>query len=66
VTCGTLGLSTATIKLVNIDGTTHVACSIGTGVVDSTYKAINIIVKVWNLLPPFSLLSSLLDILQHI
>ncbi|KAK7373465.1 hypothetical protein VNO80_06874 [Phaseolus coccineus] len=46
VTCGTLlGLSTTTIKLVNIDGTTHVACSIGTGAVDSTYKAINIIVK---------------------
>ncbi|CAJ1779924.1 unnamed protein product [Sphenostylis stenocarpa] len=45
VTCGTLGLSTATVKLVSIDGTTHVACSIGTGAVDSAYKAINIIVK---------------------
>ncbi|KAG2405151.1 2-isopropylmalate synthase [Vigna angularis] len=45
VTCGTLGLSTTTVKLVNIDGTTHVACSIGTGVVDSAYRAINIIVK---------------------
>ncbi|KAL2585651.1 hypothetical protein AAZV13_13G009300 [Glycine max] len=45
VTCGTIGLSTATVKLVNIDGSTHVACSIGIGAVDSTYKAINLIVK---------------------
>ncbi|KAG4994372.1 hypothetical protein JHK86_031199 [Glycine max] len=45
VTCGTIGLSTATVKLVNIDGSTHVACSIGIGAVDSTYKAINLVVK---------------------
>ena len=46
VTCGTLGLSTATVKLINVDGGTHVACSVGTGPVDSAYKAVNIIVKV--------------------
>ncbi|KAE9610874.1 putative 2-isopropylmalate synthase [Lupinus albus] len=45
VTCGTLGLSTTTVKLVNFDGSTHVACSVGTGPVDSTYKAVNLIVK---------------------
>ncbi|KAF3457951.1 hypothetical protein FNV43_RR02613 [Rhamnella rubrinervis] len=45
VTCGTLGLSTATVKLVNADGMEHVACSVGTGPVDSAYKAVDLIVK---------------------
>ncbi|GAB2294102.1 hypothetical protein Dimus_028321 [Dionaea muscipula] len=46
VTCGTLGLSTATVKLIDADGMEHVACSVGTGPVDSVYKAIDLIVKV--------------------
>ncbi|KAJ8774849.1 hypothetical protein K2173_018108 [Erythroxylum novogranatense] len=45
VTCGTLDLPTATVKLVNADGEEHVACSVGTGPVDSAYKAIDLIVK---------------------
>ncbi|KAL2920814.1 2-isopropylmalate synthase 2 chloroplastic [Bienertia sinuspersici] len=45
VTCGTLGLSTATVKLVNADGKEYVACSVGTGPVDSAYKAVDLIVK---------------------
>ncbi|XP_047165078.1 2-isopropylmalate synthase 1, chloroplastic-like [Vigna umbellata] len=45
VTCGTLGLSTSTVKLLSSDGSTHVACSVGTGPVDSAYKAIDLIVK---------------------
>ncbi|XP_029124827.1 probable 2-isopropylmalate synthase isoform X2 [Cajanus cajan] len=45
MTCGTMGLSTTTIKLVTTNNSTHVACSIGTGAVDSAYKAINLIVK---------------------
>ncbi|KAK4566831.1 hypothetical protein RGQ29_002903 [Quercus rubra] len=45
VTCGTLGLSTATVKLIDADGTEHVACSVGTGPVDSAYRAVNLIVK---------------------
>ncbi|PON74942.1 2-isopropylmalate synthase [Parasponia andersonii] len=45
VTCGTLGLSTATVKLVDTDGREHVACSVGTGPVDSAYKAVDLIVK---------------------
>ena len=48
VTCGTLGLSTATVKLVDADGKEHIACSVGTGPVDSAYKAVDIIVQVWN------------------
>lgn len=46
ITCGTLGLSTATVKLVDADGKEHVACSMGAGPVDSAYKAIDLIVKV--------------------
>ncbi|CAN6679550.1 unnamed protein product [Malus baccata var. baccata] len=45
VTCGTLGLSTATVKLIDADGREHVACSVGTGPVDSAYKAVDLIVK---------------------
>ncbi|KAF3960715.1 hypothetical protein CMV_014590 [Castanea mollissima] len=45
VTCRTLGLSTATVKLIDADGTEHVACSVGTGPVDSAYRAVNLIVK---------------------
>ncbi|KAJ9701370.1 hypothetical protein PVL29_006636 [Vitis rotundifolia] len=45
VTCGTLGLSTATVKLIYDDGQEHVACSVGTGPVDSAYKAIDLVVK---------------------
>ncbi|KAE9611625.1 hypothetical protein Lal_00011741 [Lupinus albus] len=45
VSCGTLGLSTATVKLVGIDNTEHIGCSIGTGPLDAAYKAIDLIVK---------------------
>eukprot|EP00268_Persea_americana_P029142 TRINITY_DN28203_c0_g1_i1.p1 TRINITY_DN28203_c0_g1~~TRINITY_DN28203_c0_g1_i1.p1 ORF type:complete len:613 (+),score=103.63 TRINITY_DN28203_c0_g1_i1:101-1939(+) len=46
VTCGTLGLSTATVRLVDSDGAEHIECSVGTGPVDAAYKAIDRIVKV--------------------
>ncbi|XP_073056585.1 2-isopropylmalate synthase A-like [Primulina eburnea] len=46
VTCGTLGLSTATVKLTDASGTELIACSVGTGPVDAAYKAIDLIVKV--------------------
>jgi len=46
VTCGTMNFSSTTIKLVSIDGSTHVACSVGKGPVDSAYKAVDLIVKV--------------------
>ncbi|KAM0065200.1 putative 2-isopropylmalate synthase [Helianthus debilis subsp. tardiflorus] len=45
VTCGTLGLSTATVKLIADDGTEQIACSTGTGPVDAAYKAVDLIVK---------------------
>jgi 2-isopropylmalate synthase len=46
VTCGTLGLSTATVRLVGDDGSTHIACSVGTGPMDSAYIVIDLIMKV--------------------
>ncbi|XP_051149729.1 2-isopropylmalate synthase A-like isoform X2 [Andrographis paniculata] len=46
VTCGTLGLSTATVKLTDANGNEHIACSVGTGPVDAAYKAVDLIVKV--------------------
>ncbi|WCJ41432.1 2-isopropylmalate synthase 1 [Euphorbia peplus] len=45
VTCGTLSLSTATVKLVDAKGEEHVACSVGTGPVDAAYRAVDLIVK---------------------
>ncbi|KAJ4977217.1 hypothetical protein NE237_002323 [Protea cynaroides] len=45
VTCGTSGLSTATVKLVGVDGTEHVASSVGKGFIDASFKAIDLIVK---------------------
>ncbi|XAR71137.1 2-isopropylmalate synthase [Bertholletia excelsa] len=46
VTCGTLGLPMATVRLIDAEGEEHIACSNGTGPVDSAYRAVNLIVKV--------------------
>ena len=45
VVCGTTGLPTATVRLRDPDGKTHVQASVGTGPVDATYKAIDAIVQ---------------------
>lgn len=57
VSCGTLGLSTGTVKLIGPDGEEHVACAVGTGPVDAAYKAIDSIVKVPVTLLEYSLTS---------
>jgi 2-isopropylmalate synthase len=46
VTCGTMGMPTATVRLRGPDGVVHTVASIGTGPVDATYKAIDQIVNV--------------------
>ncbi|KAK1379970.1 2-isopropylmalate synthase [Heracleum sosnowskyi] len=46
VTCGSLGLATATVTLIAANGVEHTACSAGTGPVDAAYKAVDLIVKV--------------------
>lgn len=45
VTCGTMGMPTATVRLIDPDGRTHTVASIGTGPVDAVYKAIDMVVK---------------------
>jgi len=46
VTCGTMGMPTATVRLRGPDGIVHTQAAIGTGPVDAVYKAINTIVNV--------------------
>ena len=46
VSCGTMGMPTATVRLRGPDGIIHTVASIGTGPVDATYKAIDSIVNV--------------------
>ena len=46
VTCGTMDMPTATIRLRGPDGVIHTQAAIGTGPVDATYKAIDSIVNV--------------------
>lgn len=46
VTCGTMGMPTATVRLRGPDGVVHTHASIGTGPVDATYKAIDAIVNI--------------------
>jgi len=45
VSCGTLGMPTATVRLRGPDRAVHVHASMGTGPVDATYKAIDAIIK---------------------
>ena len=46
VTSGTMGMPTATVRLRGPDGIVHTVAAIGTGPVDATYKAIDMIVNV--------------------
>ncbi len=54
VSCGTMGLPTATVRLRGPDGKVHVHAAIGTGPVDATYKAIDHIVRAPNTLLEFN------------
>ena len=53
VTCGTMGMPTATIRLRDHENGVHVHASVGTGPVDATYKAIDAIVGHSNTLQEF-------------
>jgi 2-isopropylmalate synthase len=55
VSCGTMGMPTATIRLRGPDGTVSSQAAMGTGPVDATYKAIDAIVKKPNTLLEFSI-----------
>jgi 2-isopropylmalate synthase len=53
VSCGTMGMPTATIRLRDPEGKLHIQASVGTGPVDAAYKAINSIVQSANTLQEF-------------
>eukprot|EP01018_Ginkgo_biloba_P032545 Gb_19657 [translate_table: standard] len=57
VACGTLGLSTVTVKLIGPEGEEHIACSVGTGPVHAAYNAVDSIVKIPVTLLDYSLSS---------
>ena len=44
VACGTMGMPTATVRLRGPDDTLYIQASVGTGPVDATYKAIDMII----------------------
>ncbi|MCS6834715.1 MAG: 2-isopropylmalate synthase [Anaerolineae bacterium] len=54
VTCGTMGMPTATVRLTSASGETFVHAAIGTGPVDASYRAIDQIVKAPNILIEYS------------
>jgi 2-isopropylmalate synthase len=54
VTCGTMGMPTATVRLKAPDGSEHVQAAVGTGPVDAVYKAIDAVVGVKNRLLEFN------------
>jgi 2-isopropylmalate synthase len=54
VTCGTMGMPTATIRLKGPDGKVHVHAAMGSGPVDASFKAIDQIVKTPNTLLEFN------------
>ncbi len=54
VTCGTIAMPTASVRLTDPDGNSHMAVAIGTGPVDAAYKAIDEIVEMPNSLEEYS------------
>ena len=55
VSCGTMGLPTATVRLCDRDGEIHIQACVGTGPVDAAFKAVDLIVQVSNTLLEFSI-----------
>ena len=54
VACGTMGLPTATVKMVNQEGEEFVVASVGTGPVDASFRAIDEIIQAPNVLLEFN------------
>jgi 2-isopropylmalate synthase len=53
VACGTMGLPTATVRLIGPDGQVHIHASVGTGPVDAAFKAVDAIVQTGSTLVEF-------------
>lgn len=54
VTCGTMGMPTATVKMTNQRGEVFVHAAVGTGPVDASYRAIDAVVNMPNTLIEYS------------
>src|SRR5690606_25565908 len=54
VTCGTMGMPTATVKMKNATGETYIHAAVGTGPVDASFRAIDAIVNAPNVLIEYS------------
>ncbi len=54
VACGTIGMPTATVRLLGPDGQFHLQAAIGTGPVDATFHSINEIIGVPNTLMEYN------------
>lgn len=54
VVCGTMGMPTATVRLLDAEGKEHTHASIGTGPVDASYRAVDAIVESPNVLLEYS------------
>jgi 2-isopropylmalate synthase len=54
VTCGTMGMPTATAKMSNMDGEVFVQAAVGKGPVDACYQAVDSIVNCPNMLIEYS------------
>jgi len=50
VACGTLGMPTATVRMTDVAGKEHIQAAVGTGPVDATYRAVDLIVNAPNTL----------------
>lgn len=54
VSCGTMGMPTATVRMRNMDGELFVQAAIGTGPIDATFSAIDSVVNAPNTLLEYS------------
>ena len=54
VTCGTMGMPTATAKMRNKNGEEEIVAAVGTGPVDACYRAVDLVVKAPNRLVEYS------------
>jgi len=57
VVCGTMGLPTATVRMVGPDGVERIESCVGTGPVDAAYKAVDRIVRVGTILTQYDVSS---------
>jgi 2-isopropylmalate synthase len=55
IACGTMGMPTATVRLLGPDGKKHIHAAVGAGPVDASYKAIDAIIHAPNKLTEFSI-----------